>query len=72
MYKELVLVKNDRNKWDYIFDIGKTETNPISTNEDAVSFLSQEFKTIVNENIIIENEEIYILMETQLPCKNCE
>ncbi len=71
MDKELILIKNINNTWDFVFDIAKTINNPLNTNEDCINFLLNEFSFLKLNDILIDNEEIYILLEEPLPCANC-
>lgn len=71
MYKELALLKNFNGSWDYIFDISKTEINPILQIEDAITFLISEFDLLNHDDILVEENEIFILTTDPLPCFNC-
>jgi hypothetical protein len=71
MYKELVMIKNYRNSWDYIFDVSITELNPIYTTDDAINLIKLK---LIGEDIcefIVSDDEIYIITNIPIECKNC-
>lgn len=70
MYKELIFIKNN-DKWDYVFDVSLTENNPTFTEDGVINFLLKEYDFLKKDDIEIFENEIYILTENQLPCKNC-
>jgi hypothetical protein len=71
MYKELVLIKNEQNFWDYTFDISKSIYKNISNDDEIVNFIKNEFKGIEESKIIILESEVYIVLDSVTDCVNC-
>jgi hypothetical protein len=69
MYKELILVKNN-NFWDYVFDISKSIDKNISTNDDIINFVTTEFKDYSYSDILILENEVYIMLNDKLDTVN--
>jgi hypothetical protein len=70
MTKQLLMVKDINNNWSYILDIYLTEGKNVS-DEQAVSILQNDLNIDIN-SIVIENNEIYALLDQEIPCRNCE
>lgn len=70
MIKQLVMVKDINNNWSYIFDISLTERRNVS-DQEAVGILQNDLTIDVN-SILIEENEIYVLLDEEIPCRNCE
>lgn len=70
MIKQLVMVKDINNNWSYIFDISLTERRNAS-DQEAVGILQNDLNIDVN-SILIEENEIYVLLDEEIPCRNCE
>ena len=70
MIKQLVMVKDINNNWSYIFDISLTERRNVSDKE-AIGILQNDLTIDVN-SILIEENEIYVLLDEEIPCRNCE
>ena len=70
MIKQLVMVKDINNNWSYIFDISLTERRNVS-DQEAVGILQNDLNIDVN-SILIEENEIYVLLDEEIPCRNCE
>lgn len=66
MNKELIFVKNNNFSWDYVFDISKSIHKNISTNEDIINFISIEFENYSYSDIIILENEVYIVLNDKL------
>jgi hypothetical protein len=71
MYKELVLIKNEQNFWNYVFDISKSIHKNISTNNEIIEFVKIEFENLSESNILILDSEVYIVTDTAIECVNC-
>jgi phage-related protein len=71
MYRELVMIKNLRDSWDFTFDVSKTEFANIYTIDECISFLLSEFDFINTDDIVINTDEIYLNLKEPLPCINC-
>jgi hypothetical protein len=70
MIKQLVMVKDINNNWSYIFDISLTERRNVS-DQEAIGILQNDLTIDVN-SILIEENEIYVLLDEEIPCRNCE
>jgi len=70
MIKQLVMVKDINNNWSYILDISLTERLSVS-DQEAIVILQNDLNIDVN-SILIEENEIYVLLNEPIPCRNCE
>lgn len=64
------MVKDINNNWSYIFDISLTERRNVS-DQEAIGILQNDLTIDVN-SILIEENEIYVLLDEEIPCRNCE
>lgn len=70
MIKQLLMIKDINNNWSYILNIYLTEGKSVS-DEKAISILQNDLNIDIN-SIVIENNEIYALLDQEIPCRNCE
>jgi hypothetical protein len=71
MYKELVLIKNEQNFWNYVFDISKSIHKNIFTYDEIIKFLKTEFENLSESDILILDSEVYIVTDNPIECVNC-
>ena len=64
------MVKDINNNWSYILNIYLTEGKAVS-DEQAINILENELNVDRN-SIVIEGNEIYGLLNEEIPCRNCE
>jgi hypothetical protein len=69
IYKELVAIKTG-NMWFYTMDRSITN-NQFVTIEEIRTIINQEYSSF-NVTIDERDNEIYILSENPIPCKNCD
>jgi hypothetical protein len=69
IYKELVAIKTG-NMWFYTMDRSITN-NQFVTIEEIRTIINQEY-SLFNVTIDERDNEIYILSENPIPCKNCD
>lgn len=70
MIKQLIMIKDINNNWSYIFNVSLTEGLNLS-DQEAITILQNELNIDVN-SILIEENEIYVLLDEEIPCINCE
>jgi hypothetical protein len=66
------MIKNLSNKWDDIFDVGKTINKNILTVESAIEYITEEYgNTLGNFATEYSDSEIYVTSENIISCVNC-
>ena len=71
MYKELVMLKNNRGSWDYILNIGLTELVHIHNNQDAINLVTFDLSPMHIHEFVVTENEIYVITNTKIICRNC-
>lgn len=68
-YKELVMIYDGRY-WQYVMDISKTIYLNIETENQVSNFINGEYSNL-EYDLEFRQNEIYIITDEELPCKNC-
>jgi hypothetical protein len=72
VYKELMMTRfNNSSSWTYVMERSKTEGKNIDTFEKAKAIIDEDYSSIITYTLEEISNEIYMVTEQLLPCRNC-
>lgn len=72
IHRELMMVKFiNSNFWTYVMDRSKTEGQNIDTFEKAKNIIDADYAPILTYMLEEIENEIYMISEQSIPCRNC-